>query len=101
MKSQNFKILEKNIVKYLKDFHVEMDLVRYKKPRLTIKENIHKLNVSMNKIRKQIISDTLGKDMCKELTNVICNTQCKLIEKRQSGKWIKDVNKQFAEEEII
>ena len=38
--------------------------------------------------------------MCKELTNVICNTQCKLIEKRQSGKWIKDVNKQFAEEEI-
>ena len=57
MKSQNFKILEKNIVKYLKDFHVEMDLVRYKKPRLTIKENIHKLNVSMNKIRKQIISD--------------------------------------------
>lgn len=55
----------------------------------------------MNKIWKQIISDTLGKDMCKELTNVICNTQCKLIEKRQSGKWIKDVNKQFAEEEII
>ena len=50
MKSQNFKILEKNIVKYLKDFHVEMDLVRYKKPWLTIKENIHKLNVSMNKI---------------------------------------------------
>ena len=101
MKSQNFKILEKNIVKYLKDFHVEMDLVRYKKPWLTIKENIHKLNVSMNKTRKQIISDTLGKDMCKELTNIIYNTQCKLIEKRQSGKWIKDVNKQFAEEEII
>ena len=54
----------------------------------------------MNKILKQIISDTLGKDMCKELINIIYNTQCKLIETRQSGKWIKDVNKQFAEEEI-
>ena len=48
-----------------------MDLVRYKKPQLTIKESIYKLNVSMNKILKQIISDTLGKDMCNESITII------------------------------
>ena len=55
----------------------------------------------MNKILKKIVSEILGEDVCKGSANIIYNIQCKLIEKRQSDKWIKDVNKQFAEEEII
>lgn len=55
----------------------------------------------MNKIQKKIISEILGEYVCKGSANITYDIQCKLIEKWQSDKWIKDVNKQFAEEEII
>lgn len=55
----------------------------------------------MDKIQTQITSDTLEGDMHTGLVSIVRSTQLQVSRQKQPDKWIKDISKQFAEEEII